>query len=515
MRVHLTTITVISLILGAPAAASNTPSPDRERLPAAVPAAAPVRLAQQTFDRPPTRGRGGGGGRAIGIGIGIGVIAPLVIDALRNQPQAEPADKPPPRRRAVRHPPANASPPPPPRYVSLPDPAPLPPDLPASPGTDADGATFRPGEVVALIAGAAPPGTAAELASDFNLFVGRETALGLTGQRVVTFYIPDDRPVGEVESALAADPRTDATQKNYVYTLGAGPVRGSMAAGQYALAALKLDDAHARARGRGIVVAVIDSQIAAGHPELAGAIAGSYDAAGRGLDEADAHGTSVAGIIGARGGLIGTAPEASILAVRAFWKETADGPVTSSSEAIARGIDWAVAEGAQVLNMSFVGPRDRLPAELIAAARRRGVIAVAAAGNAGPEAPPAYPAAYEGVIAVTATDAGNGLFGEANRGGYVDVAAPGVDILSPAPDGGYQTISGTSMASAHVSGILALFVEAGNGAPTPPAEAEADLAGTARDLGAPGRDPKYGAGLADAAALITARAGGKTAGAGE
>lgn len=474
--------------------------------PAAAGEGVPLRFAQQRSIDTPTRPtqppNRGGGGRTIGIGIGI--VAPVVIDALTGRPQARPQDEPAPRAPSGAARPSGGHRPPPPGRVVLPDPAPLPPVFPA-PAAVAAEPEFWPGEVIVVLPADAGPGAAAALAQDFGLAVERETALQLTGQRIVVFAIPDPRPVGEVAAALLADPRAAAVQPNLVYRSGSGIVRGSMAPGQYALRVLGVADAHARAQGRGVTIAVIDSQVATGHPELDGAIAGSHDAAGRGIAAADPHGTSIAGILAARGGLVGVAPEAHLLAVRAFWKEAADGPAMSSSEAIARGIDWAAAHGARVLNLSFVGPRDRLTAGLLAAARERGVIAVAAAGNNGPGAPPAYPAAYDGVIAVTATDARNGLYAAANRGAYVEIAAPGVDILAPAPGGGYQTISGTSMAAAHISGVIALLIEASGGGALSPDAARAALAGTARDLGPPGRDPDFGAGLADAAALLAAQ----------
>src|SRR5207245_7172010 len=121
--------------------------------------------------------------------------------------------------------------------------------------------------------------------------------------------------------------------------------------------------------------------------------------------------------------------------------------------------DYAVAHGAQIVNMSFAGPKDELIERAIAATAARGIVMVAAAGNAGAKSPPLYPAANANVIAVSATDAQDRLFAASNRGSYVAVAAPGVDIFLPAPDGKYQLISGTSFSAAYVSGLLALMLE--------------------------------------------------------
>jgi len=127
---------------------------------------------------------------------------------------------------------------------------------------------------------------------------------------------------------------------------------------------------------------------------------------------------------------------------------------------------------------------------------------IAAAGNAGPKSPPLYPAADANVIAVSATDAEDRLFPASNRGSFVAVAAPGVDIFLPAPDGKYQMTSGTSFAAAYVSGLAALMLE--RNPALKPDGVRAILTKTARDLGAPGRDDLFGAGEADAFAAVTA-----------
>ena len=127
---------------------------------------------------------------------------------------------------------------------------------------------------------------------------------------------------------------------------------------------------------------------------------------------------------------------------------------------------------------------------------------VAAGGNAGPKSPPLYPAANPDVIAVSATDAQDRLFVASNRGGYIAISAPGVDIFLPAPDEKYQMTSGTSFSAAYVSGLVALMLER-NPALKPDA-VRAILTKTARDLGAPGRDDLFGAGEADAYAAVSA-----------
>src|SRR5206468_5565766 len=122
----------------------------------------------------------------------------------------------------------------------------------------------------------------------------------------------------------------------------------------------------------------------------------------------------------------------------------------------------------------------------------KGTILIAAAGNAGPKSPPLYPAANPNVIAVTATDMDNKIFSGANRGKHVAIAAPGVDILVPAPEGTYQLTTGTSVATAHISGIVALLLE--RNPQLKPDEIRKILTGSAKRLGP---NNEFGAGLVD------------------
>jgi subtilisin family serine protease len=262
---------------------------------------------------------------------------------------------------------------------------------------------------------------------------------------------------------------------------------------QYALAKLRLPQAHALAKGEKILIAVIDSGVDTTHPELAGMVEDSFDAL-KSDEKAHTHGTAVAGAIVAHAKLMGAAPEARVLAARAFSAQKTS--VEATTYSIRQSLDWAMDRGARIINMSFTGPRDPSLEEKMGQARQKGIILIAAAGNGGPNAPKAYPAAYPNVIAVTATDAEDKLFKGANRGGYIAVAAPGVDLLLPAPEVGYQVTTGTSFAAAEVSGIVALMLERKPDL-TPDGVRKA-LTATARDLGPMGVDTQFGAGLVDA-----------------
>jgi subtilisin family serine protease len=324
--------------------------------------------------------------------------------------------------------------------------------------------------------------------------------LPLIGSAVSLFRITDRRSVENVRTELGADAGVRSVQLNFRYVLQdqkSVPTEGDPA--QYALTKLRLPEAHALARGANVTVAVIDSGIDVAHPELKDAIAESFDALGA-KQGPHVHGTGIAGAIVSHARLMGSAPKARILAIRAFG--TAANGAESNSFVILKSLDFAAMHGAQIVNMSFAGPKDPLVERGIAAAATKGMVLVAASGNAGPKSPPLYPAANPNVIAVSATDAHDRLFPASNRGGHIAVAAPGVDIFLPAPDGKYQMTSGTSFSAAYISGLAALMME--RNPQLAPAEVRAILIRTARDLGAPGRDDLFGAGEADAYRAVTA-----------
>jgi hypothetical protein len=318
--------------------------------------------------------------------------------------------------------------------------------------------------------------------------------LRLLGRRIHRWRINDGTSVADVIRSLAGEARIAGAQPNYLFAQEGGDDVEPMSKGegdpaQYVIAKLHLPAAHRVATGQNVLVAVIDSGIDTAHPDLAGTVAATFDVLGP--HEVHFHGTAMAGAIAAHGRLMGVAPRGRLLAVRSL---NADGRGTTLS--IVDGIEWAVARGARVLNMSFGGPQDPLLSRHLAAVHARSVVMVAAAGNEGPAGQPLYPASDAHVIAVTATDADDRLYPLANRGRYIALAAPGVDILEPAPNDGVQLISGTSVAAAHVSGVVALILER---APTLRAdEVRKVLIGSAAALTAADAKDDSGAGLTDA-----------------
>jgi len=319
---------------------------------------------------------------------------------------------------------------------------------------------------------------------------------------LVRLRLPANRSLESLLASLANDPDVELAQPNYDYSVSK-KAASPKTVPQYADDTIRLDEAHRLARGNGVMVAVIDTAIEAAHPELAGTIAGEFDAVGEGPAAPESHGTQIAGILAAHAELTGVAPEAKLLSVRAF-RSGKKSPAQSTSLQLLKGIDWAYDAGAKVMNMSFTGPMDPLLERIVKAAADKGVIFIAAAGNNGPKGAPLYPAAYPQVIAVTATDDKDKLYAKANRGDYISIAAPGVDIIAPALKGKYEMSSGTSMAAAHVSGVVALLLERDGKLDW--SEARDILSSSARKPNGSSKEKAFGAGIVDAAGALGEKA---------
>jgi len=367
---------------------------------------------------------------------------------------------------------------------------------------------YIPDEIVVAFAAGTSPQAITQFAGRYNLTQVETQNFALLGGSLYRWRIGGGRSVSSIVQALGSENIVASVQPNYIFTAqddagkpaaaaqGAAGQQGD--ASQYVLAELQAAKAHQLATGKNVVIAVIDSEIDAAHPDLGGTIVNSYDA----LDTKAAphvHGTSIAGAIASHGKLVGIAPNAALLAIHALDGDAA--LATGQSYAIYKAVQWASDNNARIINMSFAGPSDPTLARLLAAAYRKGIVLIAAAGNGGPQAGPAYPAADPDVIAVTATDDKDHLFPLANRGRYIAVAAPGVDILALAPGGAYQLSSGTSIAAAHVSGIAALLIE--RKPSMTPADVRSTLIATARRIGPPTPDSDFGAGLANAWRAVT------------
>jgi subtilisin family serine protease len=373
----------------------------------------------------------------------------------------------------------------------------------AAPGAAAQPAAaaptqFMPGEILVTLAPGTNRAEEDAIATTFDLERLESWSLQLLSQRIVRYRIMDARSVPSVLQRLRASPAITGAQANFVYRQ-LGQANGG-ADRQYALAKLHVAEAQTIARGKGAIVAVIDSGIDASHPDLSASIQDHFTVSSEGtFVPTDAHGTEMAGILAAHGAALGIAPEATLLDV-AIFETDRDGKPISTTLNLIRGLDWASGKQARIFNMSFEGPADPLVGEAVAVLARRGIILVAAAGNGGSKAPPAYPAAYDAVIAVTATDARNARYQDANLGTYIDLAAPGVDVFAPAPQGAFALVTGTSPAAASVSGIVALML--GRNPALTPEDVKSRLEKSAADIGAAGPDSEFGHGLADAFAAL-------------
>ena len=259
--------------------------------------------------------------------------------------------------------------------------------------------------------------------------------------------------------------------------------------------------------GDPVKVGVIDTGIDLKHPDLQANIKGGYNAINplKSPNDDNGHGTHVAGIIAALNnsiGVVGVGPNIDLYAIKVL---NASGSGYLSD--VIEGLDWAVTNGMQVVNMSLGTSQDvQSFHDAILNAYDAGITIVAAAGNSGGAV--VFPAAYPEVIAVSATDQNNQIASFSSRGPEVDLAAPGVNIYSTYKGQSYTTLSGTSMAAPHVSGAAALIIDTKkcdlnlDGICTP-AEVQQRLEQTAIDLGDPGKDNLYGSGLVNVYNALT------------
>lgn len=205
------------------------------------------------------------------------------------------------------------------------------------------------------------------------------------------------------------------------------------------------------------------------------------------------HGTSVAALLVGEPGsrTPGLVPQASLIAVDAFHKAGAD--ERADAYALIEALDYLAAQDVQVINLSLAGPFNFAVAGQVTELDRQGIVLVAAAGNGGPSAKPAYPAAHKPVIAVTAVDRRGQVYRRAGRGAHIDLAAPGVEVWTAASIRGAKTQTGTSYAAPFVTAAVALMLQKEPG--LTPAQVRARLQAATRDLGRAGHDEVFGHGL--------------------
>jgi hypothetical protein len=234
---------------------------------------------------------------------------------------------------------------------------------------------------------------------------------------------------------------------------------------------------------------LVDGGIDTAHPDLKHANIIAANFAGTNKSIATEHGTAIASLLAGKGRINGVVPNATLYAADVFGGSPSGG----SADAVAQGLAWLAEKKVPVINISLAGPPNRLVEMAVRAMIARGHVVVAAVGNSGPSTPVQYPAAYEGVIAVTAVDGQRHVQIDANQGPQVMFAAVGVDVSVDALKNGIARVTGTSFAAPLVAARFALLMPA----PAPDAAARAllQLETEALDLGVPGRDPVFGYGF--------------------
>jgi subtilisin family serine protease len=318
--------------------------------------------------------------------------------------------------------------------------------------------------------------------------------LGLLSAQIARFAVPSGLTVDQARQRILQLVPAAAFDLNHVYQTSELPCSADSCA---AFEMIGWTTA-AHACPTDTVVGMVDTGVNGDHAALDGVDIEIFPVIGDGRKAASRlHGTAIAILIAGRADsrTPGLLDGVRLLAAEAFHKDAAGNDVADAFD-VARAIDRLVARGARVINLSFAGPANAILKLVVDSARKRDVILVAASGNAGPLAKPLYPAAYPGVVAVTAVDSSSQAYRLAGAGDHIDFAAPGVSIWTAASISGGRFRSGTSYATPFVSAALASAR-----ARSPGKKAREIVAEAARgviDLGAPGRDATYGWGLVQA-----------------
>jgi len=336
------------------------------------------------------------------------------------------------------------------------------------------------GEVLVL----SPDAAALQAAAAAGFSVAREFTLDVPPIRVVVLHVAA-RTARALERLHAMDAGA-VYDFNHIY-IETGAV--SAAASQSAAA----DDAQASAAPATAAqrIGLIDSGVDSAHEVFSGLTLHQHGCSGTPVPEE--HGTAVASLmVGRAAALQGAAAGSELYAADVYCGLPTGGAVQTVAEAFS----WLAHEGVPVINVSLVGPPNRVLETVIESLIARGHIVVAAVGNDGPAAPPLYPAAWPGVVGVTAVDAHQRALVEAARGAQVKFAAPGAQMAAAKRPSGYTLVRGTSFAAPIVAGLLSLKLHVVDKVSAD--KAIATLAAEALDLGAPGPDPIYGYGLVGA-----------------
>jgi thermitase len=293
---------------------------------------------------------------------------------------------------------------------------------------------------------------------------------------------------------LRSEPGVEAADYNHLYEAASAP-NDPRFRDQWGLKKTTFPGSWINATGTGARIAIVDSGIDKNHADVGSKVINqkSFVTDGAGIRDLFDHGTHVAGIAAALTnngkGVAGGCPDCRLLIAKVL---NARGKTSGAK--LVQGIDWSVANGADVINISIAGPANDGVRLAVNNARASGTVVVAAAGNGYGSTTKQYPAAYEEVIAVSATNKNDRLAPFSSRGTWVDLAAPGKDILSTRAGGGYNEEDGTSEAAPFVSALAGLLASEGKTA----TEIRQRMQSTADDLGPTGEDPSFGYGRINA-----------------
>jgi subtilisin family serine protease len=359
----------------------------------------------------------------------------------------------------------------------------LPPPPQSAPAPSKDSQSVEPGELVTASASMNDALQLASQAQALGLSVKRRTNLSGLGFVVTTFRVPKD--VGSALLALRQALPDVWADANHRFRLMGDETRS--------YGRRLIGWSGAVNCGAGLHIGLVDTAVATDHPQLAGRAIELRTVLPTGVSVAAAdHGTATAALLVGRD--TGLVPGAQLYAASVF--RSRDGETDTTAEWVALGLDWLAQNGVVVINLSLGGPRNLLIEAAVQRLLESQIAVTAAAGNGGDGAPPVFPAAQAGVIAVTAVDAKMNPYRKANRGDYIAFAAPGVDVWTAAPGRDGVFVSGTSYAAPFVAAALAATRQSNRKAAWPAILEQ--LQAKARDLGAPGKDRVFGWGLVQA-----------------
>ncbi len=304
---------------------------------------------------------------------------------------------------------------------------------------------------------------AQDLQTRYRLWPVGQFPLTAIGVQCLVFQVPQDQSLEWVLTQLRADVRIELAQANQVFE-GLRAMPGDpYAALAYGVRLIGADQAQRISTGRGVAVAVIDTGADTEHPDLRGKgiqIA-NFVEGGEPSFPLDRHGIAVVGVIGARVdgiGLDGVAPDALLNVVKACWySDPTSAKALCSSWTLAKAVDFAINKRVKVINLSLNGRPDDLLTRLLVTAYRQGIIVVAAAAEDRDDS--GFPAALDTVIPVISCDVNGTVTVPHWRSTSFIAGAPGQDIVALAPHGGYTLLSGSSLAAAHVTGVVALLLQ--------------------------------------------------------